>query len=211
MLTESRDSILELGSVSIWLNELKTGDEQAATAIFNRYFSGLRSVARNHLQGFPTRIADDEDLALEVIHTLFEGMKVGRFDNMKNRNHLWGLLVVMTRQEVINHKRTQTRAKRDVGREEVVDSPDLCDSDPNPQKLVEHQDFQQHLFEILRNDQLRRIAAAKLFGNTNAEIAERENIRVRSVQRKINKIYDCWNAELAARSEASDYQDRSGE
>jgi RNA polymerase sigma factor (sigma-70 family) len=184
-----------LGSVSVWIHDLKAGSEAAATALFKRYFSSIRNVARRELKGFPTRILDDEDLAIDVIDGLFCAMREGRFRGLKDREHMWALMVLFTRQVTVNHKRWETREKRDI--QKVDDSDfELATERTTPEHLVAAKDQQQRLFDILRTDELRIIAAAKLEGYSNAEIAERLKLSSRSIQRKVNRIYDRWEQEM---------------
>ena len=198
--TGSTSNHSALGSVSIWINDLKQGSEAAARKIFERYYVSLRHVARKQLAGFPTRLVDDEDLALSVIDTLFRGARTGRFEGLRDREHLWGLLVLIARQQIVDHKRWETRIKRDVTKEfgDAADAEEteLCDEDLTPDHLAEMKDQQEHLFQLLRTDELRRIAALKLEGYDNAEIAQLLDMSPRSVQRKVNQIYDCWERKL---------------
>ena len=187
------------GSVSVWIHDLKNGDETAARKLFDRYFPNVRHVARRRLNGFPTRIVDDEDLALDVIATLFRGFRLGRFDRLKNRVHLWGLLLWITTEQIIDHKRWESREKRDVKkvRDSVAsDSVEICDDEPSPHLLAEFNDQLQRLFDILLTDELRQIAAAKLEGYDNGEISQLLAISKRTVQRKVNQIHACWEREL---------------
>ncbi len=198
-MTTGSASCATPGSVSVWIHDLKNGSETAARELFDRYFASVRHVARRQLNGFPTCIVDDEDLALNVIDTLFRGFRLGRFDCMKDRAHLWGLLVMITREQIIDHKRWESREKRNVkkvGDSVASDSVEIFDDELSPHLLAELKDQLQHLFDVLRTDQLRHIAAAKLEGYRSEEISQLLGISKRTVQRKVNRIYERWEREL---------------
>ena len=49
------------GSVTLWLGQLRAGDERAAQeAIWNRYFRRLMGLARKQLGDCPRRAVDEE-------------------------------------------------------------------------------------------------------------------------------------------------------
>ena len=194
---EDSGTVLNPGSVSLWLGDAKVGDESAATDLFNRYYPLIRKHVHKELRGFATRSADEEDLALSVIATILQRLRLRRLDKLKDRQHLWALLLVMATREVTSHKRRETRQMRDVRRDASVDSANVGHSPcPSPGVIAETNDTREYLFGILRNDQLRQIAAAKLEGYSNDEIARELQITVRTVQRKVNDIYECWDRQL---------------
>ena len=51
---------------------LKAGDEAAAQALWQRYFSSLVQLARTKLQGANRRVTDEEDVALSVFRKFFK-------------------------------------------------------------------------------------------------------------------------------------------
>ena len=84
---------------------------------------------------------------------------------------MWRLLIYIVHQKVIDHKRWESRHKR----EDRTYGGTLSKSYPvwsPPEPLAELEDQRIFLFESLRDDELRKIAAAKLEGYSNPEIAE---------------------------------------
>jgi DNA-directed RNA polymerase specialized sigma24 family protein len=81
---------------------------------------------------------------------------------------------------------------------DVVDleNVEAFDGEPSPQLLAELKDQQQYLFELLRTDEHRYIAAAKLEGYSSEEIAQAMGISSRTVQRKVTQIYERWSRQL---------------
>ena len=99
-------------SVTGWIDELKLGSDDAASQLWKRYFEKLVGVARNRLANAPKRVADEEDVALNVFNSLCDGVEQGRFEQLNDRVDLWKLLVVMTRHKAMNQLRKQTAQKR---------------------------------------------------------------------------------------------------
>ena len=52
------------GSVTRWIEQLKTGDPLAAQKLWERYFQRLVGLARKKLLDAPRQAADEEDVAL---------------------------------------------------------------------------------------------------------------------------------------------------
>ena len=55
----------------------------------------------------------------------------------------------------------------------------------------------QRLMRVLDDDRLRTIAQCKLEGHRNEEIAERLGLTCRSIERKLQRIRQIWEGELA--------------
>jgi DNA-directed RNA polymerase specialized sigma24 family protein len=199
------------GSVTLWISALKDGEEVAAQKIWERYFASLRDAARKRFNGFPTRAADEEDVAVSVFDTLCRGAKLGRFPQLADREDLWGLLLVIVTQKVNDRKRWEGRQKRGSARVRgdsvlagllAAHGPamkEVVSQEPTPEFLTELEDECSFLFSLLRNDELRQIARAKLEGDSNLEIANRLGVSVRTVQRKVRLIHEQWAGVLVAR------------
>jgi hypothetical protein len=74
------------GSVSYWLDELKAGNELAATEIWQRYFDMLVTVARQNLKRSAARAADEEDVALSAFDSFLRGVGKGKFSQIEDRS-----------------------------------------------------------------------------------------------------------------------------
>ncbi|MEL6898701.1 MAG: ECF-type sigma factor, partial [Planctomycetota bacterium] len=66
-------------SVSLWIQDLKQGREDAAAALWGRYFDRLVILAKHRLGNSEKRVADEEDLAATVFYALCDGAANGRF------------------------------------------------------------------------------------------------------------------------------------
>lgn len=196
-------------SVTGWIAAVKSGDEQAAGALWQRYFDALVKLAQRQLDGAPRRVADEEDVALSVFRCLCDGAACGRFGKLLDRDDLWRLLVTITVQKAIDQRRRWTAKKRgggkvrgdsvfaNVGDGNPPTGLDRIVSDqPTPELLALLAEQQQLLLQSLADETLRRTALLRMEGRTNEEIAEALRITPRSVERKVQRIRGCWNREL---------------
>ena len=193
------------GSISRWIRELKSGSPEAAQQLWDRYSAQLIELARRKLAN-GTRIADEEDIANTVFESICRAAVQGRFNQLQNRDELWWLLVMVTKQKAIDQLRRENRKKR--GGSAVVSETDmgseagsfrldrLLATDPTPEFLVVMDEEHRRLLGLLRDDQLRLIAVLRIQGYTYDEIASQLNISQRTVIRKLNLVRTCWQREL---------------
>ncbi|MEM6472144.1 MAG: ECF-type sigma factor [Planctomycetota bacterium] len=189
-------------SVTLWLDELKAGSNNAASELWQRYFNRLVTLAKRQLGNAPKRIFDEEDVAIDVFHSLCQGAESGRFDKLDDRDELWKLLVVMTRHKSHNQIRHQTAAKRggrDVRGDSVVDLvgfDQFFKEDPTPALMVQIREEQERLLGLLSEPSHREIALARLQGFSIDETAAKMGISGRSVKRKLALIREIWLEEM---------------
>jgi RNA polymerase sigma factor (sigma-70 family) len=186
------------GSVSRWINGLKAGEQEAAQSLWERYAGQLVSMARRRLGTAPRSVMDEEDVAQTVFSTICRGATDGRFQQVKNRDELWWLLVAITRQNVADHIRREGALKRGAGRvhsesqfvnAEGESAFDLMMADePTPDFIAMLDEQFQRLLALLRDDRLREIVILRLEGYTVAEIASKLGIGIRAVERKLQLI-----------------------
>ena len=79
-------------SISRWIEEIKRGSPDAIEVIWDRYFPQLVQLAKEKLHGLPSRMADEEDVALSALDSFFRGAQRGRFSDLADREGLWRLL-----------------------------------------------------------------------------------------------------------------------
>lgn len=195
--------------VSQWIAGLREGDEEAITALWNRYFDQLVHLARQRLADTPRRMADEEDVAVSVFRCLCSGAQRGRLADMEDRNDLWRVLVTMTARKVVDQQRRLGVKKRGGGkvRGESVFFPKSADepspglqqfSDqlPTPLMLVAMEEEGKRLLAALDDARLRQIALWRLEGYTNDEMAEKLGLTTRSIERKLQRIREIWSQVL---------------
>ena len=105
------------GSVTRWIGDLKAGDQRAVQPLWDRYFGQLVERARAKLRALrsPMAVGDEEDVALSAFHSLYEGIREGRFPRLDDRDDLWRLLVHLTACKAIDRHRQECRQKRGGG------------------------------------------------------------------------------------------------
>ncbi|MEL7500755.1 MAG: ECF-type sigma factor [Planctomycetota bacterium] len=192
-------------SVTDWISDLKHGSDDAADALWKRYFGRLVAVAKKRLANAPKRIADEEDVALNVFRSLCDGAEQGRFEQLHDRDDLWKLLVVMTRHKSMNQLRRQTALKRggrNVSGHSIFEAEDVhgfdifLGEDPTPEFLAEVQEEQERLLNLLTGKAHREIAELRLQGFSIAETAAKLTLSPRSVKRKLALIREVWIVEI---------------
>jgi len=196
-------------SVTRWIADLKAGDPDAAEQLASRYFDRLVQLARKHLGNAPRRVADEEDIAISVFHRLCAGADQGRFPKLEDREDLWAVLLTVTKGKVTDQIRHLTRRKRGGGdvrghsvlgykaNGEPVDFSECVNDELTPEFLTQLDEEHQRLLDMLRDDNHRNIAVWRMEGYSNDEIAERLQISVKSVERKLRHIREKWAGEIS--------------
>jgi RNA polymerase sigma factor (sigma-70 family) len=144
-----------------------------------------------------------------VFGSIFRGAAEGRFNHISTRDELWWLLLTITKRKSIDHIRRETAQKRHHQPDERGQQPskgapdaaqislnDLVSSNPTPDFLIALEEQYLRLLDKLRNDQLRQIVNLRIEGYTVAEIAQKMNISLRAVERKLQLIRTKWKHEL---------------
>ena len=192
------------GSVTHWIGDLKAGDSDAATELWNRYFQRLIALAKDKLRKLNHKQAHDgEDVAQSAFISLCEGASHGRFDKLGDRDDLWRLMVVITSRKAADLSLRNQRRKRGGGRvmkESELVHPDagdtmgetplnaIIDSEPTPAfAAMLAEEFSKRL-DMLPKAELREIALLRMQGYTNEEIAEKLGCALRTVARRLDWI-----------------------
>jgi RNA polymerase sigma factor (sigma-70 family) len=196
-------------SVSQWIAHLKEGKADAAHRLWQRYATQLVELARRRLKDAPKRVADEEDVAASVFHSLCRGAAAGRFQSVANRDDLWWLLLAITKQKVVDHVRRETAQKRGGGLTQHESGlngksddskwfslDQIISEEPTPEFLVELEEQNDRLLGLLRDDNLRHIAVSRIEGFTVREIAGDLRVSTRSIERKLQLIRGMWSNEL---------------
>ena len=118
-------------SVTQWIAGLKAGKAEAADRLWHRYFERLVRLAQRKLGSAPRRVADEEDVAAIVFHNLWQGGESGRFPDLRNRDNLWPLLIVLTSRRVVDLFRREKRYGGAAAAEEDLDN--LIAQEPSPE------------------------------------------------------------------------------
>jgi len=194
------------GSVSVWIERLKAGDNGAAEQIWESYFRRLVALARSKLGGAPRAAADEEDVALSAFDSFCRGAEEGRFPRLDDRDDLWQLLVLLTARKacrLIQHERRQKRGGGAVRHlsafaDEEGEVAEVIGSEPTPQFAAQVAEECRLRLEALGDDELRAVALAKMEGYSNEEIARQRGCVVRTIERRLRIIRSLWEEGTAS-------------
>ena len=190
-----------LGSVSALVERLEVGDHEAAQPLWERYYPRLVELARKHLRGTSRRAADEEDVALSAFDSFCRGAEGGRFPQLKDRDGLWAMLVLLTVRkaaDLANYNRRERRGGDQVRGDSALEPPEgesgaggfarVEAGDPAPDLAAQLAEEFQGLLDRLGSDELRSIAVWKLEGYTNTEIAGRLGCAAVTIERRLRLI-----------------------
>lgn len=192
--------------ITVWLSRLRTGDARATEVIWQQYFEKLIRLARQRMSSMPRRVADEEDVAISAMNSLFRGAADDRFPKLDDRHDLWKLLVTITARKAIRHQRRNMAEKRGGGQvrgESVFFRPDddqmgleqVLGAEPTPELAASVSEACTELLRQLDDEKLASIAQLKLEGHTNDEIAEKLSCATRTVERKLERIRSKWSCD----------------
>ena len=191
-------------STSAWIEGLKANQPTAIEKLWERYSERLVGLARSKLGNAPKAVADEDDIATDVFHSLWRGAQEGRFDDLHHRDQLWWLFVTITQQKVVDHYRRETALKR--GNGQVVSMEDLStdqgierliSTEPTPELLAVMDEEYRRLLNLSKDETHRKIAAWRFEGYTVEEIAKRLDVSSRTVERKLKIIRKQWGLDLS--------------
>lgn len=195
----------DASSVSQWITAVKTGDEAAATKIWERFFPKLTQLAHDRMSRAARQAHDKEDVALSAFNHFFSDARAGRFPKLIDRHDLWQILTVLTVRKIIDVRRADSATKRGGHRVRGKSEPDEARSkqmldelpslEPGPEFIVDLVDEARFVLDRLEPG-LRQVAVLKMRGLTNAEIADNVNLTCRSVERKLERIRRQWQEKL---------------
>ena len=186
------------GSVTALVERIKAGDHEAVRLLWQRYYPRLVGLARKKLQGMPGRAADEEDAALSAFNSFCRRAEQGQFPDLKDRDGLWALLVVLTARKAADLIKHEHRQKRGGGRVQgdsalrpagddsgAVGFDSLACDEPSPEEAALLAEEVESLLGRLREPALRQVAVWKLEGYTNAEIAQMQGCSLPTVERRL--------------------------
>jgi RNA polymerase sigma factor (sigma-70 family) len=183
------------------LDDLTDNDSIAQREFWDQFASKITRQARKNLSGVKRRESDEEDVAVDVLNSLFQRLADGRLGKPRSKAELWNLLLGMTNNKSIEEVRAKLAQKRgggnvrgesafgDVDGEEVgrgIENAAVDDVDP--QRAFEESQTLVELLDSLGDDQLRQIALLKMAGNSVDEIAQQLGCGSRTIQRRLSEM-----------------------
>ena len=191
--------------ITIWIDDLRNSDDSAASKIWNHFMSRLHEAARRKLRAETRRVYDEEDAVQSAFNSFCAGIAVGRFPDLRDRESLWQLLLVITARKVTHRHRFDQQLRRDVRRNlpeliftntngtaahrhlDAVKSPE-----PTPEFAAEFVDVCELLMNHLDDPNLQEVAAMRMEGYNDSEIAAKLDCSRSTVQRRLEVIRRRW-------------------
>ena len=188
------------------IKRARAGEHDAINAIARQALERLRREIAGRLPSHVRRHTDEEDLANSVMKSFFHGVAAERFPRLEDVRDLWQILGMLTRQKLAKHIRRASAQKRGSGtvrgdsfftNENGHDGKQGLDSlhgnDRDAYEQLTQLETMDGYLRMLPDDVLRAIALLKLDGYDNNEIARFQDISVRTVERKLQWIRECWS------------------
>ncbi len=172
------------------LERYRDGDDQAATAIFARYFDRLTALARSRLSSRLAGRTDPEDIALSAYRSFFVAAREGRY-TLSQGGDLWRLLAAVAKHKLLRQVRYHRAGRRSIDVEIPLDRVDegrLLGRDPTPEDAAALADELERLLSRL-DPSGRRVLELRLQGLPLAEIAADIGRSERSVRRVLAQIH----------------------
>ncbi len=181
-------------SFSALMQELRSGQHQAANAVFCRYAEQLVSLARRHLDERFANKVDPEDVVQSAYRSFFVRQRDGRLE-VENWQSLWGLLTLITLRKCADRVRYFQADRRDVNREAAgpksTDDPqpwqNAVGREPTPDEAAVLAETVERLLGGLDADE-RPIVELSLQGYSTEEISEQLGRASRSVRRLRERV-----------------------
>ena len=186
--------------ISVWIEGLRNADDDSARRVWDHFGNRLLELAKGRLNSKTRRLYDEEDAVQSMFESVCFWFASGRFPDLKDRESLWRLMLVITGQKISNRHRFDLQQRRDV-RRTVTDSvfnqhgqsgesaADMPDSrEPSPEFAAEFVETCQCLFSRLADPLLEKVATLRMEGYTDTEVADRMGCSRRTVQRRLEII-----------------------
>lgn len=178
-------------------------DQQFAEKIWRKVFPELMRRIDLQLGSQPRRMNDEEDVAQNAMHSLFEGIKNERFERLENSQDLWRVLWTITKRKISDRKRKAMAQKRGGGKvrgESAFISDDelgsigsrVADENVTPESVDQVLSVYDELLPQIKDAKTRETVMLRMQGYTDAEIAEKMSCSVSRISQRIAKVRRIW-------------------
>lgn len=187
-------------SVTEWVLA-ETRGLDASRKLWERYIADVVRACESRLTRNQRRSLSGEDLAQEVFHDFFLGLRTHSFSRLRNRRDVQQILGMLVERTAIDCRRRHQSAKAGAGRVQAFS--ELASGEPdglssllkNPTALLEDPAGETELRQLLQalvpdmtDPQLQNIVCDRIMGCTIEEIAERNHLSEHTVQRKLRLL-----------------------
>jgi RNA polymerase sigma-70 factor (ECF subfamily) len=174
---------------------LRTGDQDAAAQVFDRYAKQLIQLAWRQLGPKLRQKLDPEDVLQSVFRSFFSHQAAGEITGLESWDNLWGLLVVITMRKCRRQIKRFHYARRNVQREIPVPSSDpesesqagLTSDEPTPAEAVMLTETVEQLMSRMDARQ-QEIFSLSLQGRTVPQISEQLGCTERLAFRVLRRV-----------------------
>ncbi|MBS0265291.1 MAG: helix-turn-helix domain-containing protein [Planctomycetes bacterium] len=198
------------GTITILVHQLQRGNRDVMQQLFETYFSRLEELGRVCLPPGTRRVADEGDLAIEVLTRFLLAAADGKLPEIRGREDVWRLLSKRLRFRAINQSRDTSREKQQIltasagfwsgsaGTTESA-SPGVATATPLEQLILAEDlerlaELHEQLLGCLENPTMKRIAELVLEGTSPEAIVRDVKLSRATVYRKLSLIKDCWRS-----------------
>lgn len=204
----TQDDFDDEGSITRVIRRMQNGDQDGAAYLWQRFYLRLKYLVKDRLRSQLGSLSDEEDLALDSLSEMFKGLLDGKYPSLDNREEFWRLLVTVASRNVIDEINRENRLKRGGGKvfhesafsslhdenaalfEQIASTVEA----PDVQLMITERCTE--LLESLTDEGLQAIAIMKTAGSTNQEVADALGLSLRSVERRLAEIRQCWSNKI---------------
>jgi RNA polymerase sigma-70 factor, ECF subfamily len=166
---------------------LRTGEDRAASQVFDRFAGRLMAVAHARLNAHLRQKVDAEDVLQSVFRSFFARYADGPFV-LSDWESLWGLLSSITLRKCARRAEYFQAARRDIRREAIpADGWGAWSREPTPEEATLLTETVQQLLDWLEPRE-RKIVALSLQGFSVVEISSKVAWAERTVQRILARV-----------------------
>lgn len=171
------------------LRRFKSGEKDAATAIYVRYAKRLNALASKQTGTDLTSRFDSEDIVQSVFRTFFRRVEAGCYE-VPPGEELWRLLLVISLHKVRDQAVYHRAQKRDVSKTLSIEDNDNPRSDLSPEDRIAYESLRLVVDELIHDlpESNRGIIELRIEGYDIGEIAEKTNRSKRTVERTLQQF-----------------------
>jgi RNA polymerase sigma factor (sigma-70 family) len=167
----------------------RSGDQQAADALFHRYAERLVALARKQLSGKMALRADPEDVVQSAYRSFFVNARAGQY-RIEHAGDLWRLLAGITLHKAFHQIERHSAGKRSVHLEvagSAIDvSVDALAREPSPEEAAALADELRQVMGRLE-PLYRRVLELRLQGYSVEEISTQVQRGISTVKRALRQ------------------------
>lgn len=185
------------------LERYQAGQDDAATALFDRYLARLTALARSRLGPKLRRRIDPEDVVQSAYRSFFLHARDGAYE-LAEAGDLWRLLASIALHKLHRQIEQHTAAKRSVEREHGSGehAADLSTPEPSAAEVVALSEVLQRALERLSAEQ-RQVLALLLEGRGVPEISAALGKSDRTARRAVAEVKRALEQQLNGESHAA--------